>query len=272
MELLVIGGDARFAHLTDMAVSRGIHAAALGEPADGGRVIEAVGRAKALLMPNPWRGPYRLPHSGCPHSMEEVMEALPKASAALLFGSDDMPLKFQVECGQRVADLLQDEPFVQRNAVLTAEGAVFSAMNGSDRALCESAALIIGYGRIGRALGRMLMGLHATVTVCARRAEVREEALRDGMRAAEPRELPAILGNMNFIFSTPPVRILDEDALRAIKRSARLIDLSSPPYGFDLDIAGRLRLHATREAGLPGRYCPQSAAEALLDAVIRHIR
>jgi len=48
-----------------------------------------------------------------------------------------------------------------------------------------------------------------------------------------------------------------------------LIDLASPPYGIDLRAAWNRGLRAWREPGLPGRYCPQSAAEAILNALDR---
>ena len=48
-----------------------------------------------------------------------------------------------------------------------------------------------------------------------------------------------------------------------------MIDLASPPYGVDLRAAWRMGLRAWREPGLPGRHCPESAAEALLHAMER---
>ena len=49
-----------------------------------------------------------------------------------------------------------------------------------------------------------------------------------------------------------------------------VIDLTNAPYGVDLDAARRMGVRAWREPGLPGRYCPQSAAEAILRAIERH--
>ena len=65
-------------------------------------------------------------------------------------------------------------------------------------------------------------------------------------------------------------RVLDERRLRALDEDAMVIDLSSAPYGVDLDAARRMGVRAWREPGLPGRYCPQSAAEAILRAIERH--
>ena len=80
--------------------------------------------------------------------------------------------------------------------------------------------------------------------------------------------VPALPGR-RLIFSTPPAQVLDEAALTAVDAGAELIDLASPPYGFDVERAKALGLNAWREPGLPGRYCPLSAARVLYGAVIR---
>ena len=67
----------------------------------------------------------------------------------------------------------------------------------------------------------------------------------------------------------PPQRVLDAETLRRADRDALVIDLSSPPYGVDLEAAQSLGLQAWREPKLPGRYCPYSAALAMLRALRR---
>ena len=47
------------------------------------------------------------------------------------------------------------------------------------------------------------------------------------------------------------------------------IDLAGIPYGVDLRTAWRMGVRAWREPGLPGRYCPHSAARAILNAMDR---
>ena len=71
------------------------------------------------------------------------------------------------------------------------------------------------------------------------------------------------------IFSTPPAEVITKNALENIGRDAMLVDLASPPFGFDLNAAQVLGLNAWREQGLPGRYCPVSAARAVYHAILR---
>ena len=71
------------------------------------------------------------------------------------------------------------------------------------------------------------------------------------------------------MFSTPPARVLGRAELEHADRDALIVDLASPPYGVDLEAAQALNLRAWREPKLPGRYCPYSAARALMRAIFR---
>ena len=162
--------------------------------------------------------------------------------------------------------VLQDERYTQENAVLTAEGAVHAAMSQSDRALAGQQALVLGYGRIGIALTKMLRGLGVQVTVAARRSESRREA---GPNSIPMEAIPSILPQTTLVFSSVPSPLLTEKELQLLPPAARLLELASPPYGIDLDAAKRLHLNCSLESGLPGRYCPRSAAETLLRYIER---
>ena len=48
---------------------------------------------------------------------------------------------------------------------------------------------------------------------------------------------------------------------------ARLLELASPPYGFDRAAAEELGKHVELCGGLPGKCAPQAAAQALRDTI-----
>ena len=58
-------------------------------------------------------------------------------------------------------DYYADEAVQVLNAAITAEGAIGEAIRTSDRTLWDSRVLILGYGRIGRALASRLRALGA---------------------------------------------------------------------------------------------------------------
>src|SRR5690606_6069962 len=66
-------------------------------------------------------------------------------------------------------DLLDDEAFAVLNSIPSAEGAIQRAMENTDITIHGSQSLVLGYGRLGKTLARMLKGIGANVTVAARK-------------------------------------------------------------------------------------------------------
>ncbi len=269
LKLLIAGGDARYACLAEQTHAAGWDVMTLGlEQAAHGRYplcsLQDVGQADAVLLNNPWRRGMLLPLADRPFELNDLFARMRPDALLLLSDAQGAPdaLPF------RTVDLSRDEDFVRLNAQLTAEGALACAMNGA-WAIHDRRCLILGYGRIAQALTRGLLALRVPVTVCARRANARAQARDVGASVCSFEALPPLIGSFDLIFNTVPEQVIDRTLLEAISDQALLIDLASPPYGFDLADARARGLCARRENGLPGRYCPQSAAKALLHAVER---
>ena len=270
MSVLTIGGDMRYAYLTALAASRPMGIAAVGlERAPmqlPAAALDDIPHASAVILPNPWRSGIVLPFSAHSFTTEDVLSRLKPGALLLLSDVSGMPdeLRSSFSC----VDLSACADSLLKNAHLTAEAALFSAMRDSDRALGDSMCLIIGYGRIARRLAYLLKSMGAQTAVAVRREEVLLQAQADGINAFLMEDLPTLLPRAHFIFSTPPAEVLTGPLLSRIQPDALLMDLASPPFGFSLDLARSLGLHASRESGLPGRCCPLSAARILLDSVL----
>ena len=266
MRLLLVGRDARFAWAARLAASRGLEAAVTGQEKSGFPLPRAderfISEADAVIMANPWRAAF----SG-PISAEAIMDMM-KPGAALIL-PDDMGAPDDAPTHLCLSD---DEDYVLANAILTAEGAVYSAMGALPCAIRDTRALVIGYGRIGRRTARLLTALGASVTVAARRESARREAEAAGAAACSLEEMAGRLRHWRLIISTIPAPVLPDALLREIGPEALLMDVASPPYGFSLERARALGLKAARENGLPGRYCPESAGRLLLDAALRAMK
>ena len=180
-----------------------------------------------------------------------------------------------VTCGPKngpdgSVDLLLDEDYQLDIAWMTAEGAIASAMAVSDRAIHGAECMVVGWGRIGRALTRRLVLMGAKVTVLTRRSEVCGEIGAAGALCAPAEAAASVISGCKFIFSTPAVMTIDESVLKMTDADAVVIDLASAPYGVDIAAAERLGIKAWREPGLPGRYCPVNAACSIYAALVRH--
>ena len=82
-------------------------------------------------------------------------------------------------------------------------------------------------------------------------------------------EAAAAITGHNIVFSTPPAMVVDKAVVKNADKDAVIIDLASPPYGVDLDAAREMGVRAWREPALPGRYCPENAADAIFEALVR---
>lgn len=259
MDYAIIGGDARFAYLTRLLCLCGHDARAVnGAKCDVPGVLTAqrsdLSRARTVVMNWP-----------CPEGAKILSEL--QDGTNVFFCGPGKPEN--VPEGLNFADLWQDEQLQLENAWLTAEGAICAAMNESKASLKDCHCLVIGWGRIGKALTELLIGMSAHVTVASRTEKGRNCAVERGAEGVSTYRMAEAVRGKQIIFSTPPERVLDENALRYAEPDAMIIDLSSAPYGVDLEAARALKLRAWREPKLPGRYCPFSAARALLQAIIR---
>lgn len=248
MDYLVLGGDARMPALA--ALLRGEGRAALHATRPSAEQLAA---ARNIVVNCPPK---------CDITMEELLALASPEAKIWLCG----PMGWE---DPRVVDLWKDEALQAENAWLTAEGAVSAAMRNGDRCLRSMRCMIVGWGRIGRALTEILVALGARVTVASRQASHRHRAIERGAEAVATDSMNAILPAVELLFNTAPAMALDEGRLQYMNRAAMAIDLASLPYGIDLRAAWALGIRAWREPGLPGRYCPESAAEALFDAMGR---
>ena len=231
-----------------------------------GRCLAALCLERGHVTPD--HGPWDMAVLPLPRSFlsEETADQLPRGQKIVCGMTDAVFDKLAEKRGWKLLRVLKDENYTQENAALTAEGALFTAVARMNRALRGSQCLVIGYGRIGKALTGLLRGMGAVVTVAARREESRREA---GENSVSMQEMPQVLPRMDVVFNTVPAPILGEKELRQVKPQCVLIDLASAPYGIDRDAAEALGLNAFLESGLPGRYCPLSAAETLLNYMER---
>lgn len=261
MDFLIAGGDRRAAHLARLLRARGLDARAVGLEKSG--LAGVVSAPLASAAEAGWvllNSPVKCELAEKPFGLGQLLTHLQPGARLIFCGPRIPPAGLE---RFRVHDLMQNENFLRRNAELTAEGALFAAMRAQERALMDCRCLVVGWGRIGRALAERLVALGASVTVASRSARGMRQAQARGAQAVETARLAEALPGKEMVFSTPPFPVLDEKTLANADSGACFIDLASPPYGVDLEAAHRLGLRAWREPGLPGRFCPESAALAI---------
>jgi len=166
-----------------------------------------------------------------------------------------------------IIDILEREEMAVLNAIPTAEGAIQIAMEEMPVTLHGSNALILGFGRIGKTLAKMLNGIGANVYVEARKYEDLAWIKSYGYKPVNLNELDNYLGDMHVIFNTIPHVIMDTEKLNRIKKECLIIDLASKPGGVDFEKAKSLGMKVIWALSLPGKVAPVTAARFIKETV-----
>lgn len=169
----------------------------------------------------------------------------------------------------RVFDYAGREDFAVLNAVPTAEGALQRAMEEYEGTIAGSRVMIIGFGRIGKVLARLLHSLNADVTVTARRSGDLAMIRALGYHAANTVSLSAV-HDIDIVFNTAPTLIFDRELLKNTGPDTLIIDLASLPGGVNFEAARALGIDAVRALSLPGKCAPKTAGE-IIKTTIYHI-
>lgn len=265
--LLLVGGDRRALELEKLLEADGYIVDTIGLH-DGDEATAKPQAAHAALFAYPFSV-----RDGCVPTMtgltlhpEDVLKRLSGYIPLLLGRGMEKPEGFLcLEYGR-------DERLERCNAEISAEAAVMESMQRTERALMDSTALVIGYGRFGRALAQRLLALGAQVWAAARRREQRLIAASDGMKPVDIAEMHEILPRVHLVLNTVPSEVMGERELKAIQPDCPLLELASAPYGFDREAARKMGVRYDILPALPARYAPLSAAMALKKAAVHLLK
>ena len=161
--------------------------------------------------------------------------------------------------GVKTVDLLQDPGYVAENAAITADCAVRIMLKELPIVVRECPVLVIGWGRIGKCLAKLLQAIGAAVTVAARKDADRAILSALGYGVLDTKNLATAPKTYRVIFNTVPEPVLDAPYdTRCIK-----IDLASKP--------GLLGKDVLWARGLPGKDAPETSGLLIADTCSRLI-
>ncbi len=271
----MLGGDAREVILLEELLNQGarVRVAGLGElpPREGCTIGAdagaAVRGAAVIILPVPGvnaQGMIHAPRSREPLFLDPELAGNITAGTPVLVGVAQEYLK---ETAARHGWLLVETAAMDEMAILnsipTAEGAMMLAMQELPITLHGAAAFILGLGRTGFTLARILAGVGAGVTVIDRGAADRARAYAEGWPAFSFAELAAHIGAADVIFNTVPALVLTPAVLARTRAEVLIIDLASAPGGTDFAAATALQRRAMLAPGLPGKVAPRTAGRIL---------
>ncbi len=196
----------------------------------------------------------RLRGGGC---IERILEMLPHYITVIGGNLNQPPLE-----EYRKMDLLQDETYLAANAAITADCALQVAAPMLTTTFADSPALIIGWGRIGKCLGKLLKSIGNEVTIAARKPADRAMLRALGYNTTDPHNIQS-LGSFRLLFNTAPEPVLSEKQL-SLCRNCVKIDLASKKGLYCEDVVWA--------RGLPGIYAPESSGRLICETIIRSMK
>ncbi len=287
--LAVLGGDRRSRYLAEALAEKEWKVFSFGvekgkekrhiseeyEVREVPTVEEALRGAGAVLLPQP--AFVRERQLFCPFIEGEA----PTAEKIFSCLSGDVPVfggrfspamtEYDTRCGIRLIDYMKLEDVQLRNALPTAEGAIYLAMQQLERTLDGAKVAVLGYGRIGFLLAQKLQFLGSHVTVAVRKSRDAAalenqhlEVLRMRFEGGES-SLQKLQEGYDVVFNTVPYRILRGDILRGMPPETLLMELASAPGGWDP--SEQIPCRTCYAPGLPGSFAPQTAGKILAECL-----
>ena len=285
--IAILGGDSRQLSLAQHLVKQGIQTRVYGLPAkDLSPNIEyfedwteAIGGASAVLLPLP-------ASSDSKHLYLPLVDVLEEPLLKDLFKrvGEDVVIaggKFSPavkacakEYGVRLYDYFECEELQRKNALPTAEGAVFILMREMTRTVSGLSVAVTGFGRVAKALIHLLLAMGAKVTVAARKEADIKAAKALGCKTVHltgKEALKKLSIGQSAIFNTVPHWLFSEDILSEMSTDTLIIDLASSPGGVDANAAALHGIRVIWALSLPGKYAPVTAGEIIAESVLSYL-
>jgi len=276
VKIAVLGGDARELALAGELALSGAAVKVVGLPAGSGPeerltacrcLREAVDDVQAVVLPAlgvDEKGYLHCPLAGRPLILtEELLLRFPEGIPVFVGVAGKLLAEMAGRCGIRLIELLKMDEVAILNSIPSAEGAIQMAMEKLPVTIHGCSAFVLGFGRTGRTLARMLGAIGAKTRVVARNPAHLARIREMGLEPLSYQELPGLVKEAEVIFNTVPALVLTGDVLSCIPPSALIVDLASAPGGTDFKEAERLGITAILAPGLPAKVAPKTAGQIL---------
>jgi dipicolinate synthase subunit A len=262
----MLGGDRREQEIARRAAETGADVRAYGFPwpddgisgvkhlSDPAAVLDG---ARFALFPIPGisaNGALFAPSAEKPIIPDRTLLAKMAPRAHIILGWADKNLKAHADVlSIKLHEYEWDRSLMLQRTPAIIEGLLKIVIEHTAITIHNAHACVVGQGTVGAVLTRYLVALGAHTAVVARNPEQRAAAFVVGATPHTFEELPWLAPSLDFIFSTVPTRVVGEDVLARLRKSAFLADLAAPPGGIDFDAAKRLGLTAVWARGLGSR-------------------
>jgi dipicolinate synthase subunit A len=272
--LVVIGGDKREPEILRLAKNYGATISAYGchpsvekvlEKPQATSLHEEIKGAHIIICPIPYPETDEslfAPSSPAKIFLNQEILKIASPHAIIITGKATGSLKDAAEVLQlRLHEYEHEDDLMILRSAAIAEGAVCVAIQNSLVSIHQSKVMLVGFGRIGTALGHLLMGMRARLYTATPLSIERARAYEIGLTVYPLETLPEVIGDMEIIFNTIPIQLFDRTLLQKVHSDALLIDIVVPPGGVDRQAALQMGINFVWARGL-GTYGPRTVAKS----------
>ncbi|NLK51218.1 MAG: dipicolinate synthase subunit DpsA [Syntrophomonadaceae bacterium] len=283
IQIAVLGGDDRELVLIPELIKMGAKVKVAGFPPCSElseahiaeTVEEAIVDVQAIIMPMPGTdesGNIRAVYS--PHNLkltDKIVRQIAPYTPVLIGVARSFLKEWAARYRFNLIEMADMDQVAILNSIPSAEGAIQIAMESLPITIHGSQSWVLGFGRVGKTLARMLNGIGAMTTVCARNPADLARIWEMGYREVSFKQMMEKIAEADIIFNTVPVMALDRSVLIRCKREVLILDLASTPGGTDFEAAAELGIKAILAPGLPGKVAPRTAGKILAQVIPRLI-
>ena len=168
----------------------------------------------------------------------------------------------------KIYDYSDNEIFLLKNAELTAQGTIKILLNNCDKPFNKTKILVSGFGRIGKNLVKLLIGLEFNVYILGNSDKDSFWINKIGTKNLNDFKKSTI--HFDYIINTVPKNIFSSEMLQKIGKINNFIELASQP-GIDLNLCQKLGINHKLALGIPGKIFPKYAAEIIKESILNII-
>lgn len=166
-------------------------------------------------------------------------------------------------------ELMQRNDVAIYNSIPTVEGALMMAIQHTDITIHDSITIVLGLGRVGKSLARVLHAIGAHVRIGVRHTDDMARAFEMGLKPFHMNDLTEEVKDADLIFNTIPHPVIDAQVLNKVPHDVVIIDLASKPGGIDYAYAEKRGIQAILAPSLPGIVAPKTAGNILANAIFQ---
>lgn len=276
MNILIMGGDARFLIVMDDLIGNGANVHVIGydqltfhQSNIHSHSLDTMDLSKIDAIVLPVSGTNAQGKMEAMYSEEEIyinaeiLNQTPMHCIIYSGTTNDFLTQLAEENQRKLVTLFARDDLAIYNSIPTAEGTLKIAIDETDTTIHGAKILVLGFGRVGFTVARLFKNVGAHVHVAARKSTDIARITELGLQPIRLNEVDQQIQDMDICINTIPHLILNKELLDQVSKETLIIDITSAPGGTDFAYAEKVGIKTVHGLGLPGKTAPKTAGKVI---------